>query len=62
MCFKELKRGWTEGCRPIIGLNSCFLKTVIRGRLLFVIRRDGNNYMYPIAWAIVENENTASWG
>ncbi|MBA0736986.1 hypothetical protein Gogos_010469 [Gossypium gossypioides] len=24
--FEELKRGWKEGCRPILGLDDYFLK------------------------------------
>ena len=27
VCFDALKRGWLEGCRPIIGLYGCFLKS-----------------------------------
>lgn len=27
-----------------------------------VVGRDGNNQMFPIAWAAVEVENTSSWG
>ncbi|MBA0763534.1 hypothetical protein Gotri_012966, partial [Gossypium trilobum] len=26
--FEALKRGWKEGCRPILGLDDCFLKDV----------------------------------
>ncbi|CAN1224185.1 hypothetical protein LINGRAPRIM_LOCUS851 [Linum grandiflorum] len=29
--------------------------------LLSVVGKDGNNQMYPIAWAVVEGENTSSW-
>ncbi|MBA0734003.1 hypothetical protein Gogos_017957 [Gossypium gossypioides] len=24
VCFEALKRGWKEGCRPILGLDGCF--------------------------------------
>lgn len=61
ICFDDVKKNWLEGCRPIIGLDGCFLKTYCRGELLTVIGRDANNQMFPIAWAMVENENKDSW-
>lgn len=61
VCLHALKRGWLEGCRPIIGLDGCFLKTAVGGQLISAVGRDGNNQIYPIAWAIVETENTDSW-
>ncbi|CAN0846656.1 hypothetical protein LINGRAHAP2_LOCUS4547 [Linum grandiflorum] len=29
--------------------------------LLAAVGKDGNNRVYPIAWAVVEGENTSSW-
>jgi hypothetical protein len=37
------------------------LKGVLKGQLLSAVGRDGNNQMYPIAWAVVEKENKDSW-
>ncbi|MBA0789218.1 hypothetical protein Gotri_026473 [Gossypium trilobum] len=28
--FEALKRGWKEGCRPILDLDGCFLKGVAK--------------------------------
>ncbi|XP_074336967.1 uncharacterized protein LOC141674144 [Apium graveolens] len=61
VCYHALKEGWKLGCRPVIGLDGCFLKTVCGGQLLSAVGRDGNNQMFPIAYAIVESENTESW-
>ncbi|XP_049365488.1 uncharacterized protein LOC125830339 [Solanum verrucosum] len=47
--------------RKCIGLDGCFLKGVCRGQLLIAVAKDGNNQMLPLAWAVVENENTNSW-
>ncbi|XP_057793143.1 uncharacterized protein LOC131009751 [Salvia miltiorrhiza] len=55
--FSALKKGFVEGCRPIIGLDGCFLKTHLGGQLLCAIGKNGINQMYPIAWAVVEVEN-----
>ncbi|XVF59285.1 hypothetical protein PTKIN_Ptkin07bG0263300 [Pterospermum kingtungense] len=61
MCFDALKRGFRKGCRPIIGVDGCFLKGPTQGELLTAVGRDGNNQMYPIAWAVVEVECKDSW-
>ncbi|XP_059639294.1 uncharacterized protein LOC132281616 [Cornus florida] len=49
-------RGFKEGCRPFIGLNSCFLKTHYNQHLLSAIGRDRDNSFYPVAIGIVEAE------
>jgi hypothetical protein len=56
-----MKRGFLEGCRPIIGVDGCFLKGPFKGQLLSAVGRDGNNNIYPIAFAIVEAEVKDSW-
>lgn len=61
LCYYALKTGWKTGCRLIIGLDGCFLKTVCGGQLLSIVGRDGNNQMFPISYAFVESENTDSW-
>ncbi|KAL4291966.1 hypothetical protein GQ457_14G024710 [Hibiscus cannabinus] len=52
---------WKEECRPIMGLDGCFLKGPFKGVLLGAVGRDGNDQMYPIAWAVAEGESTDSW-
>lgn len=61
VCFKGLKVGWLAGCRRVIGLDGCFLKTICKGQLLSAVGRDGNNQIYPIAWAVVNVENKENW-
>ncbi|CAI9293205.1 unnamed protein product [Lactuca saligna] len=53
--------GSTEGCRPVIGIDGCFLKGIVRGEVLAAVGRDANNQIYPIAWAVVGVENKATW-
>ncbi|KAL0294049.1 UNVERIFIED_CONTAM: hypothetical protein Sangu_3226300, partial [Sesamum angustifolium] len=50
-----------RGCRPIIGLDGCFLKTVFGGQMLVAVGRDANDNMWPIALAIVQVENRENW-
>ncbi|XP_042029963.1 uncharacterized protein LOC121776875 [Salvia splendens] len=59
--FSGLRKGFKEGCRPVIGLDGAFLKTYLGGILLTAVGTDGNNQMYPIAWAVVEAENELCW-
>lgn len=55
------KKGFLDGCRPVIGVDGCFLKGPFKGQLLSAVGRDGNNNMYPIAFAVVEAETKDSW-
>ncbi|KAK4386034.1 hypothetical protein Sango_2474000 [Sesamum angolense] len=54
--------GFMEGCRPIIGLDGYFLKTVYGGQLLVAVGRDGNDNMFPIAIFVLQVENRDTWG
>ncbi|XP_027082353.1 uncharacterized protein [Coffea arabica] len=56
-----LKKGFFGGCLPFIGFDGCHLKGPYGGVLLSAIGLDGNNGLYPIAYAIVESENKESW-
>ncbi|XP_057780950.1 uncharacterized protein LOC130999441 isoform X2 [Salvia miltiorrhiza] len=59
--FSALKKGFLMGCRRVIGLDGAFLKTYLGGVLLVDVGKDGNNQMFPIAWAVVEVENESCW-
>lgn len=61
VCFDALKKGCMLGCRKILGLDGCFLKGPCKGELLSAVGKDGNNQMFPVAWAIVEVECKDSW-
>ncbi|KAG8390915.1 hypothetical protein BUALT_Bualt01G0133200 [Buddleja alternifolia] len=55
-CLAAMREGFLAGCRPIIGLDGCFLKGIYKGQLLTAIGRDGNDNIFPIAIAYVEIE------
>ena len=61
VCLEPCKRGFIEGCRPLIGLDGCFLKGYYKGELLVPMAQDGNNGFYVITYAIVESEMKESW-
>lgn len=56
-----MRNGFVDGCRQVLGLGGCFLKAGVGGQLLSTTAKDGNNKMYPVAWAVVEGENGNSW-
>ncbi|GAA0157695.1 hypothetical protein LIER_14907 [Lithospermum erythrorhizon] len=55
------KRGLLAGCRIFLCLNDCFLKGAFKGQILADVDLDAENGIYPVAWAVVEVENTDSW-
>ncbi|TXG69519.1 hypothetical protein EZV62_004454 [Acer yangbiense] len=61
ICLGVLKKGWKEGCKPILGLDGCFVKGYHMGQLLTVIGVDPNNHMYQVVYALVESECRETW-
>lgn len=61
VCLEPIRKSWLAECRPIIGIDGCFLKNNVKGQLLAAIGRDANNQFYPVAWSIVPVENEDSW-
>lgn len=61
ICYEASKKSWKVGCRPVLGLDGCLLKTVCGGQLLSAIGRDGDNSIMHVAMAVVESENYESW-
>jgi len=60
MCH-VVKQGFLQACRPIIGLDDCFLKTPFGGILLVAMGQDPNDQYYPLNVVVVESENKDSW-
>ena len=62
ICFDGVKQGWRGGvCRRILNLDGTFFKHLCSGELLVAVGRDGNNQLYPVAWAVVVVENKDNW-
>ncbi|EPS66978.1 hypothetical protein M569_07797, partial [Genlisea aurea] len=60
-CFAACKEGFKVGCRPLFGVDGCFLKGKYEGQILAAVGMDANNNIYPIAYAVVERENQETW-
>ncbi|CAN1121015.1 hypothetical protein LINPERHAP2_LOCUS531 [Linum perenne] len=46
VCFSSLNEGFLRGCRPMFGLDGCFLKGEVSGMILSAVGKDGNDQMY----------------
>ena len=61
ICLEGCKKGFLVGCKPIIGLNACHLKTKKGGQLMCAVGRDPNDEYFPFAYAVVEAEMKDTW-
>ncbi|KAJ3674080.1 hypothetical protein LUZ60_006072 [Juncus effusus] len=59
--FHASLHGFEHGCRPLIFLDKIPLKTTNEFRLLAAAGVDGDDASFPLAFAIVEEENYDSW-
>ena len=60
VCFNASKAAFVQSCRPLIGLDGCFLKGRYARHLLSAIGKDGDHQMMPIAFTVVEAKTTKS--
>ncbi|GJV38114.1 hypothetical protein Tco_1410591 [Tanacetum coccineum] len=58
ICLGPLKKGFKACGRDLLGLDGTFMKGPYPGQLLTTMGLDGNNGIYPLAYAIVEKETT----
>ena len=59
--YDACKRGFLKGCRLIIFVDGCHLKSRYKGILLTAVGIDPNDCIYPIAMGMVEVESTYTW-
>ncbi|XP_021763740.1 uncharacterized protein LOC110728366 [Chenopodium quinoa] len=62
ICLAPAAKGFLSGFRPLIGVDGCHLNGPYPDHILVAVGKDGNNNIYPIAWATTEIENTETWG
>ncbi|CAL2257564.1 unnamed protein product [Prunus armeniaca] len=61
ICLAATKKGFIDALRPVVGLDACHIKGQHPGQLLSAVGVDPNNGVYPIAYAVAEAENYATW-
>lgn len=59
--FSAMWKGFLGGCRPLIGVDGTHLKGNYRGILLSAVAIDGNNEIFPLAYAVVSVEDKENW-
>ena len=59
--FKACNDGFLEGCRPILGLDGCHLKTRFRRVYLATTALDGNYGMFPLAYSAADSKDGDNW-
>ncbi|KAL7172900.1 hypothetical protein ACSBR2_032381 [Camellia fascicularis] len=50
-----------NGCRPLLFLDGTFLKGRFKGTLLATTAKDGNQCLFPVAFAIVDSKTSSNW-
>ncbi|XP_015941360.1 uncharacterized protein LOC107466865 [Arachis duranensis] len=58
---EQYSNGFKSGCRPLIHLDGCFLKTYYGGQLLTAVAQDANNQFYMVAYGVARSETKESW-
>lgn len=61
MCLGACKECFRSRCRLVIWLDGYFLKNEQDGQLLDAVGIDGDNYMFPVAWAVMNVEKKRNW-
>ncbi|KAM7481862.1 hypothetical protein LguiB_006445 [Lonicera macranthoides] len=53
--------GFQQGCRPLFFLDSVSLKSKYQGTLLAATAADGDDSVFPVAFAVVDTETDDNW-
>ncbi|KAF6142140.1 hypothetical protein GIB67_037058, partial [Kingdonia uniflora] len=61
IAYKASIDGFLNGCRPVLGLDGCFLKGKYEGVCLSIIGLDGNNKLLTIAIFFCRSECFETW-
>ncbi|KAM0871570.1 hypothetical protein ACQ4PT_039311 [Festuca glaucescens] len=59
--FEACRRGFLEGCRPYLAIDATFLTGRFKGQLAAACPVDGHNFVFPVAYGVLEAESEESW-
>ncbi|XP_049402862.1 uncharacterized protein LOC125866619 isoform X2 [Solanum stenotomum] len=59
--FHASINGFQQGCRPLLFLDSTVLYAKYQGTLLAAVGVDGNDGVFPVAFAVVDEETDDNW-
>ncbi|KAJ8445066.1 hypothetical protein Cgig2_022586 [Carnegiea gigantea] len=61
ICIGSTISAFKEHCKPLIGIDACFLKGPYKGVLMTTMELDGNNGQFPLAYRLTSCENEEEW-
>jgi hypothetical protein len=61
VCFEACRRGFLEGCRPYLVIDVTFLTGRFKGQLVAACAVGGHNFVFPVAYGVLETESEESW-
>ncbi|EOA26633.1 hypothetical protein CARUB_v10022697mg [Capsella rubella] len=59
--FQASISGFLNACRPLIGLDKTVLKSKYLGTLLLATGFDGDGAVFPLAFAVISEDNDSNW-
>jgi hypothetical protein len=59
--FKACWKGFLVGCRPYLAVDATVLTGKFTGQLVAACAIDGQNWLYPVAYGVLEVESSESW-